>query len=369
MLHRSAISRPLSVLVATPAGRSGKGGIDRVMAALGDALDSPAASDLEVTFGSTRGAGTILLAPVYLAAFCLRMTALRLAGRCDVLHINLASHGSTRRKMIIAALARRLGIPYVLHLHGATYREYWEEAPSGLAHAIESLFSSAARIVVLGTVWRDFIARKLPDRADRIRIIPNATAARAHRTDSTGPVHILFLGRLGERKGVPVLVDALARLDRTTSWRVTLAGDGDLDATSRQIAAAGLGDRVTLTGWVDGPDVDRLLGEADILCLPSLSENLPMSVIEGMAAGLAVVTTPVGAVPDIISDGETGLIVPPGDRSALAVALGRLVSDTSERQRLGRAARAFHAAHLDLAPFLMALRETWWQAASERRPR
>lgn len=369
MLHRSAITRPLAVLVATPAGRTGQGGIDRVMSALGDALDAPEAGDLEVTFGSTRGAGTILLAPLYLAAFCLRMTALRLTGRCDVLHINLASHGSTRRKILIAALARRLNLPYVLHLHGATYREYWDEAPPRLARSIAALFSGAAQIVVLGTVWRDFIARRLPHRADRIRIIPNATAARAEQRGSEGRVHILFLGRLGERKGVPVLVDALARLDRSISWRATLAGDGELDATRQQIAALGLSDRITLTGWVDAPTVDRLLGEADILCLPSLSENLPMSVIEGMAAGLAVVTTPVGAVPDIISDGETGLLVPAGDRTALAAVLERLVSDKAERQRLGRAARAFHAAHLDLAPFLAALRETWWQAAGDRRRR
>ncbi|HTO27382.1 MAG TPA: glycosyltransferase, partial [Devosia sp.] len=116
-------------------------------------------------------------------------------------------------------------------------------------------------------------------------------------------------------------------------------------------------------GWV-GPDtVAQLIASADILVLPSFAENLPVSVIEGMAAGLAVVTTPVGAVEDIIVDGETGLLVPPGDVDALTLALTRLVQSPQLRTDLGRNAIAVHRDRLDLAPFAQAIRNVWLASA------
>ena len=100
--------------------------------------------------------------------------------------------------------------------------------------------------------------------------------------------------------------------------------------------------------------------------LPSTDENLPMSVIEAMGNGLAVIATPVGAVPDIIRHGETGLLVPPGDPAALTAALRRLLTDPQLRLRLGRAAQSFHRAISRSVPYLGRLVEIWSHAA--RRP-
>jgi glycosyltransferase involved in cell wall biosynthesis len=135
------------------------------------------------------------------------------------------------------------------------------------------------------------------------------------------------------------------------------------------VAAAGIADRVEVPGWV-GPDaIERQLAESDVLVLPSFVENLPMSVIEGMAAGLAVVTTPVGATRDIIEHGVTGLFVPPGDSDALAQALWALIDDRALRQRLGQAARAFHREHLDSGVYLQRLLALWRAAAGDRAAR
>jgi glycosyltransferase involved in cell wall biosynthesis len=226
------------------------------------------------------------------------------------------------------------------------------------------MFENAAQIVVLGKVWRDFVAERAPNAASRITIIPNSSARSSlPHTGGGDTVHILFLGRIGNRKGVPQLGEALRRMLPIPGWRATIAGDGHVDIARQRSAEYGLDDRLDIPGWVGPERVAELIAEADILALPSFSENLPVSVIEAMGAGLAVVTTPVGAVEDIVEDGVTGLLVPPGDVDALTEALTRLVGDKALRDRLGAAALAYHKDNLDLEHFSASMRQVWSAAA------
>jgi glycosyltransferase involved in cell wall biosynthesis len=361
MLQRSTVTQ---VMVATPSATAGQGGVDRVMATLKNQLEHEGRPDIAARFLPSRGPGSVLLSPFYAIGFCLRMIAARLRGKVDVVHINLSSFGSTYRKLVIAGCARALVIPYVLHLHGAEYQAFWHEDSGLLGACIRQMFEHASQVIVLGKVWRDFIARRAPGAADKITVIPNATAAPTLPHKGGGDsVHILFLGRIGDRKGVPQLGEALHRMRDMPGWRATIAGDGAVEAARAKAVELGLADRVDLPGWV-GPDtVAQLIASADILVLPSFAENLPVSVIEGMAAGLAVVTTPVGAVEDIIVDGETGLLVPPGDVDALTLALTRLVESPQLRTHLGNNAMAVHRERLDLAPFAQAIRDVWVASA------
>jgi glycosyltransferase involved in cell wall biosynthesis len=198
-------------------------------------------------------------------------------------------------------------------------------------------------VIVLGDAWGDLVTRVLAVPPQRLVILRNAVpgpaAVRGHAGGASP--HLLFLGQLGERKGVSDLLQALALPPlRASQWSMTLAGDGDVAYYRREAAGMGLADRVTLPGWVDGPEVKRLLGSADVLVLPSHAEGLPLAVLEGFAHGLAVVTTPVGAIPEVVQDDVNGLLVPPGDVPALADALLRVVSDAALRTRLGVSARA-----------------------------
>ncbi|WP_454856613.1 glycosyltransferase family 4 protein [Rhizobium binxianense] len=363
MTERSDADRPLHVLVATPAGLAGQGGIDRIMATLKTELARQARDDIEVRFRASRGSGPVLLSVFYMFGFCLQMTAAHVSRRCDVVHINLSSFGSTYRKMIIARWARLLGIPYVLHLHGSEYQTFWKGDRSLLANHIRAMFENAGGIAVLGRAWADFVAKRAPGSAERIVIIPNAAPAPSGTHVGGGDkVHILFLGRLGKRKGVPELIAALESMKDLPGWRATIAGDGEIEEARAQIARMGLVDRIEIPGWVGAGDVANLIATADILTLPSYAENLPVSVIEGMAAGLAIVTTPVGAVTDIIRNGESGLLVEPGDVRALSAALTRLVKDEPLRGKLGQAARQIHREKLAPKPFAAALIRCWKSA-------
>jgi len=364
MLQSPTRPRLIHVLVATPSGTTGQGGIDRIMGGLKGALERQPDGRAEVEFKASRGAGHIAFAPVHLARFLLHMLWLKARGRLDLVHINLASGGSTLRKLQIARLARLLGLPYVLHLHGGDYPNFWADNDSALSRSIRTMFAGAAQVIVLGRTWRDFVAGRAPETASRITVIPNA-APRPSRPHQGGgkKTHILFLGRINDLKGVPELGEALNAMRERPDWRATLAGDGFVEEARAKAAEYGLSARVDIPGWVDGERVAELLATADILVLPSHTENLPLSIIEAMASGLAVVATPVGAVPDIVRDGETGLLVPVGDVSALTEALTRLVEDKALRQRLGTAAQSFHRQALDIEPFALAIGRVWLDAA------
>ncbi|MNY22107.1 putative glycosyltransferase EpsD [compost metagenome] len=130
--------------------------------------------------------------------------------------------------------------------------------------------------------------------------------------------------------------------------QLLLAGDGPCRAElETQVQKLGLTQSVQFLGYRD--DVSRLLLAADVFCLPSLLEGLPLSAAEAMAARLPIVATRVGGVPEIIQDGVTGYLVPPRDPAALAERLVALLADPASRQRFGTAGQAHFAAHLTLA--------------------
>jgi glycosyltransferase involved in cell wall biosynthesis len=370
MLQRVTSAKPLHVLVATPAAATGQGGIDRVMAGLKGELARQGVADIEAEFRATRGGGHIAFAAFYLASFLMRMLVLRAAGRLDLVHINLSTAGSTLRKLQVARLCRWLGVPYAIHLHGGSYPKFWKDDGSRLSRAILEMFNDAAIVLVLGEVWRQFVTSRAPEAADRIVVVPNAAAnPTLPHTGGGDKVHILFLGRLNAAKGAPQLGEALYRMRDIPLWRATLAGDGSLEEARAKAGEMGLVDRVDLPGWVDGPGVAELIASADILVLPSFIENLPLSIIEGMASGLAVVATPVGAVEDIISDGNTGLLVQPGDVDSLTAALTRLVGDPALRAKLGAAAKAVHTERLELGAYARTMSRLWRDAITVSRER
>jgi glycosyltransferase involved in cell wall biosynthesis len=183
--------------------------------------------------------------------------------------------------------------------------------------------------------------------------IAAASVPRARPADG-GPT-IVAVGRLQAPKDAVSLIRALALL--RGPFRATLVGSGpDRRAVEEELLRCGLAGSILLAG--ERRDVPQILASSSIFVLSSRAEALPVSVLEAMAAGLPVVATRVGGVPELVVDGETGLLVPPADPRALAAALQRLLDEPELRARLGAAGRArvekqfaldsFLDAHLDL---------------------
>jgi glycosyltransferase involved in cell wall biosynthesis len=335
----------MRVLMLTGGGISNRsGGIGTMMAALRAAWGN-SVSTLVI---DTRGPGGVLSGAFWFVAALLRFLAAR---RVDVVHLHMSTRGSVVRKCLLTWVSVALRRPVIVHMHGADFFPFFESLAPLWQREIGRALRQARYVVVLGEVWRRFLIARAGLAESRVSVVRNgvpapAVAARA----PPATLHILFLGRLGARKGVPELLAALgSKAMEPHPWRATLAGDGEVQQFATMAARAGLRERIAFPGWVDSAQAARLMASADMLVLPSHHEALPMAVAEALAAGVAVLTTPVGVIGEILRHGENALLVPPGDVPALTEALLRLVSDPALRARIGQAGHAVFRAELDVA--------------------
>jgi glycosyltransferase involved in cell wall biosynthesis len=261
----------------------------------------------------------------------------------------------------MVSVVRLFRVPYVLHLHGSEFREFYNESTAREQCAIRQTFDRAAAVIVLSKSWQRWVTGISTN--PRIEVVPNAVPVPDQA--SVRPAHhLLFMGRLGERKGINTLLDAVAVLTREfPDLRVVCAGDGDLAAVRERIQVLGLQSCVTVPGWMGPAERTHLLQDASIFVLPSHNEGLPMAILEAMAAGLAVISTPVGGIPDAVIDNETGALVKPGDVNALAAALRRVLTDHALTERWGDAGRARVQQCFSPAASEARIRAVWEQVA------
>jgi glycosyltransferase involved in cell wall biosynthesis len=276
--------------------------------------------------------------------------------RPDIVHAGSSKAGVLGR--LAAVLA---GVPVrIFTVHGWAFA-----AHSGLSSRLYRFADRAVEPLTTVTICVSEHEREAGLAAgtcasERTVVIPNAVdVAGAPRSSSAprGRPLILAVGRLKAPKDFSTLVRALGRLP-SDSFDALIVGDGpDRPRLEDEIRALGLAGRVAFAG--ERRDVPELLAGADVFVLPSRSEGHPVSLLEAMAAGVPVVASRVGGVPEQIADGATGLLVEPGDSAALAAALRRLTADPSLRRRLGAAGRLRAERAFDLAAFRRAHLEVY----------
>lgn len=225
-------------------------------------------------------------------------------------------------------------------MHGPTElddRTLWglpaKAADADLVACISDYCRSQLMAITGDEAWSRFHVVRCGIDPERFAPVPRGSA---------GPLRVLCVGQLVPRKGQRVLLDAAAELrDRGIEIEVTLAADGPSRAAlEAAVDALDLRDRVTFTGNVSQDDVGALYAAADVFCLPSFAEGIPVVLMEAMASGLPVVTTPIAGVPELVEHGVSGLLVAPGRSDLLADALASLAGDPALRDRMGAAGRA-----------------------------
>lgn len=313
--------------------------------------------------------GSFLLAP--LAAFALRrrMGERLTARRFDVVHAQWVVPSAA----LVADLVRSHRVPLVVSLHGSDVfvAERLGTARALARHALALAGAVTAcsedlrrRAVALGAPAGR--TRTVPYGVDALPAAPSTAAARARLGAPPGAMVALAIGRLVEKKGFSVLVEAAAKVPNLF---VALAGDGDLRAElGAQVARANA--PVRLLGALDREAVMAALGAADMVVVPSVVDRagnvdgLPNVLLEAMAAGRPVIASRVAGIPDVLTDGVNGVLVAPGDADALAEAIRRLAADPARRRRLGEAARADAASRLSWDRALDAFEESYAAAAA-----
>lgn len=260
--------------------------------------------------------------------------------RVALVHVHSASKASFWRKSVFIASARIAGRPVILHLHGGGFQAFYDRCDPLRRLIVRRILRMASCIVVVSKRWERYVGSLCNHRY--VTTIHNPIDTRALLGIERGCrsiAHILFLGRLDPRKGVYELLDAIAIMRLQIPVVLTIAGDGDRRDIQARINALRLADVVEFTGWVVGSEKTKVYADACVYVLPSYAEGLPLAIIEAMAAGLPIVATNVGGIPDVVEDGVNGILVKPRDVTSLAAALIALLRDPELRRKMGQFSR------------------------------
>ena len=272
---------------------------------------------------------------IYFAEAC------AVANRCAAAGVHhIHAHFGTN-STCVAMLAHAAGGPtYSFTVHGP------EEFDAPEALSLGDKMARSAFTVAISQFGRSQLCRWVaPDHWPHIKVVhcgiepakfPDPAPVEA------GPPRLVSIGRFSEQKGQMVLIEAMAQIVQAhPEAHLTLIGDGKMrPLIDAAIAQTGLGDHITLTGWLDEAGVRTELTRAQALIMPSFAEGLPMVIMEAMAAGRPVIATSISGIPELVRPGATGWLVPAGDTGALVTAVDELAqTDIKALAKMGKAGR------------------------------
>jgi len=253
----------------------------------------------------------------------------------------LHAHWATHPALAAYVMAHLLNVPY-----GITAHAHDIYGKNGM---LEEKLRAADLVVTISDFNRELLQRRFLTAAGNVRVLRcgvdrTAFAPTPLRPASAEGINILCVASLTDYKGHRYLLEAVALLrDRGIATRCRLVGDGPLsNDLRRQAEALHLGAAVVFEGRQTAPRVRRLLEECDVFVLPSIvlpsgvTEGIPVALMEAMATGRPVVASRLSGIPELVIDGHTGLLVPPGDPEALAAAIATLIDREDLRRRLSR---------------------------------
>lgn len=300
-------------------------------------LDYPDKGDVNIIFVPTHREGSRMALIATFARAYARIVALAVRGKIDVAHLHVAERGSFIRKGILLRTLRRLGVKTILHHHGAEFEEYYAGASPRHKRFIRETLALADVNIVLSRRLVPMITGKAP--GARVEVLYNAVSVPEMNPYSPSARNVLLLGRLGRRKGAYDLLEAIKRIDSRLpeDVRFLLCGDGEVEQVRTRAGELGISHRIGHVGWVDGEHKNRFLRETMVNVLPSYNEGLPMTILETMSLGIPNISTRIASIPEVITDGETGILIEPGDVDALAEAVVTLASDEPRRMSLSTA--------------------------------
>lgn len=352
----AAASRRPRLLIVGPLSPPPRGGVQHVMDMQ---LHSDLAREFELHAVDT-SKGTLRVAtetptrrtPLYLVRDFWRLVRALIRVRPDAALIHAASSLSFLRDWVFMLAARLAGAKVICHYHGTLHARF-PSCETRIGRAVgRVLMSTAQRVVVLGPSYQREMGKAwkrddivwAPNMAD-VALFRNMPADTRAPWLARGDRAVLFVGRLSAPKGVYDLLDAApCVIERHPEVRFVLVGVAESEAGERAIRAEaerrGIAPRMTFLGSLEGRDKAAAFVTSEMIVVPSWTEAFPLVIPEAMAAGLPVVATSVGAIPDFVKDGEDGFLVAPKAPVELADRICRLLDDEPLRSRVRERVRA-----------------------------
>jgi len=253
-------------------------------------------------------------------------------GRFDIVHIHLSEPVSAYRKSLFFLTAKLFRKKIILHFHS-----YSPETTINSKHKklYKKMFLSANKVIVLSNLWKEWTKEHLGIEKNVVVVYNPCPKIDMEAGEIEKKEQILYAGTITKRKGYHDLIRAFALIaGKHPSWCLVFAGNGEIDEAEKCAKELGIEQQVYFAGWVTGEQKNDIFRESAIFCLPSYKEGFPMSVLDAWAYGLPVITTPVGGLPDIVTDGENALLFNPGDIDTLAGKLDTLISDNLLRKKI-----------------------------------
>lgn len=328
------VTRPRVLMIGPSLGALG--GMTTVEQNILDAIDC---GENKVVFIPTYNEGNKAKKLVIAAAAYARyVSALK---QCDLVHVHMASRGSYARKKVFMESAFKRGVPVVLHLHSGEFSMWFgKECDDAQRDDIRRTFHKCAAVIVLSEEWRDCLLSQSVCEASKLHVLHNAVPVPARPCSPCSRQDVLFLGRLDANKSPDVLLRASSGiLEQYPNAKLIFGGDGYPEHYEALAQELGIADRCEFLGWVSGDAKEELFARAGVYCLPSKNEGMPMSVLEAMAHGIPTIATPVGGVPQVITDGENGFLMPVDNENALSEILCELMASPELRESIGAAGR------------------------------
>lgn len=255
----------------------------------------------------------------------------------QIAHLHTAERGSFWRKRFLMKTYHMFGIKVILHHHAAEFEEFYNKCSDSQKKKVQNTLAEADMNIVLSERLVPMIKDKQP-RA-RVEVLYNAVKTYDKNPYSLEARNVLFLGRLGVRKGTFDLIDAIKRLDASIPKDIKfyLCGDVGEEEVRAKVKELNIEHRITHIGWIDGEQKKMFMRNSMINCLPSYNEGLPMTILETMAAGIPNISTNIASIPEVIKDGVNGFLITPGDVGALVDRLNCLINNNTLRETFSNA--------------------------------
>ena len=257
-----------------------------------------------------------------------------------IVHVQGSVGASFWRKAIFIYIAKFFHKKVVWH--AGRFAVFYQQH----RYAVRKVVDKSDVIIALSEYWKEYFKNEFPTK--RVEIIKNVISAPVVHKQQTGYFTLLFLGLLGKNKGIYDLLECIRdhKVEFQGKLKLYIGGNGEIEHVKQLIKEYGIADIVIFEGWVSGDKKIELLNKSDAYILPSYKEGLPISILEAMSYGMPIISTPVGGIPEIVSNGENGYLVEPGNKEDIYKAIMSLLNDADLRNRMGRISLSRVGEHL-----------------------